>query len=314
MVSLQQHSNAMQVDEIDPGPPMSLVHEFVHAPGPPGPRTAGLNTATKALSTTTPAEQELEGSDISDLEPADIGWEGGIGRGTNRSHKGTKKEVEGGITSERPEYSCPFALGSPGAHQLEEPLGASGHLRTYLSGSSVKYVRGSSAGPYASGRFSDESVIRDQARGQASPDMRPRLAHHGMVTGALGSATSARRGQHVLPRISSPVELLRTSYDTVVIGSGYRGDVASACTLRAGEDMCVPTGGQSLRGYDNVNKTVTSGEACIDAAERSFDVKWKAAMKLSHPPGKSSAGAADVSMREALMWMIEYNLVSLPVA
>lgn len=41
------------------------------------------------------------------------------------------------------------------------------------------------------------------------------------------------------PRISRPVELLRGSYDCVVIGSGYGGAVAASRAARAGEEVCV---------------------------------------------------------------------------
>lgn len=41
------------------------------------------------------------------------------------------------------------------------------------------------------------------------------------------------------PRISRPVELMRSSYDCVVIGSGYGGAVAASRAARAGEEVCV---------------------------------------------------------------------------
>ncbi|KAL7928992.1 hypothetical protein V8C35DRAFT_316705 [Trichoderma chlorosporum] len=41
------------------------------------------------------------------------------------------------------------------------------------------------------------------------------------------------------PRISKPVELLRHSYDCVVIGSGYGGSVAASRMARAGESVCL---------------------------------------------------------------------------
>lgn len=41
------------------------------------------------------------------------------------------------------------------------------------------------------------------------------------------------------PRISRPVELLRGSYDCVVIGSGYGGGVAASRMARAGETVCL---------------------------------------------------------------------------
>ncbi len=41
------------------------------------------------------------------------------------------------------------------------------------------------------------------------------------------------------PRLSRPVELMRSSYDCVVIGSGYGGGVAASRMARAGESVCV---------------------------------------------------------------------------
>lgn len=41
------------------------------------------------------------------------------------------------------------------------------------------------------------------------------------------------------PRISRPVELIRTSYDVVVIGSGYGGGVAASRMARGGQSVCL---------------------------------------------------------------------------
>jgi len=41
------------------------------------------------------------------------------------------------------------------------------------------------------------------------------------------------------PRLSKPVELLRTSYDVVVVGSGYGGGVAASRMARTGLSVCV---------------------------------------------------------------------------
>lgn len=43
----------------------------------------------------------------------------------------------------------------------------------------------------------------------------------------------------LFPRISRPVELLRSSYDCVVVGSGYGGAVAASRMARTGETVCV---------------------------------------------------------------------------
>jgi hypothetical protein len=41
------------------------------------------------------------------------------------------------------------------------------------------------------------------------------------------------------PRLSKPVELLRSEYDVVVIGSGYGGGVAASRMARTGQSVCV---------------------------------------------------------------------------
>jgi hypothetical protein len=41
------------------------------------------------------------------------------------------------------------------------------------------------------------------------------------------------------PRLSKPVELMRNSYDCVVIGSGYGGGVAASRMARAGLGVCL---------------------------------------------------------------------------
>ena len=46
-------------------------------------------------------------------------------------------------------------------------------------------------------------------------------------------------GAKRFPRISRPVELLRHSYDVVVIGSGYGGGVAASRMARGRQTVCV---------------------------------------------------------------------------
>jgi FAD binding domain len=46
-------------------------------------------------------------------------------------------------------------------------------------------------------------------------------------------------GRTRYPRISRPVELMRSEYDVVVIGSGYGGGVAASRMARAGQSVCV---------------------------------------------------------------------------
>ncbi|ORY71697.1 glucose-methanol-choline oxidoreductase [Pseudomassariella vexata] len=47
------------------------------------------------------------------------------------------------------------------------------------------------------------------------------------------------KGTNAFPRISKPTELMRSSYDCVVIGSGYGGGVAASRMARAGESVCL---------------------------------------------------------------------------
>lgn len=56
---------------------------------------------------------------------------------------------------------------------------------------------------------------------------------------AKASVYSDDAREHRFPRISRPVELLRSSYDCVVIGSGYGGGVAASRMARTGESVCV---------------------------------------------------------------------------
>lgn len=65
---------------------------------------------------------------------------------------------------------------------------------------------------------------------------RPRLEFRS----APQKASFTRRDQHQqFPRISRPVELLRPSYDVVVVGSGYGGGVAASRLARGGQSVCV---------------------------------------------------------------------------
>lgn len=47
------------------------------------------------------------------------------------------------------------------------------------------------------------------------------------------------RNDRTFPRISKPVELLRSTYDVVVIGSGYGGGVAASRMARTGQSVCL---------------------------------------------------------------------------
>lgn len=47
------------------------------------------------------------------------------------------------------------------------------------------------------------------------------------------------RNDRAFPRLSKPVELLRSEYDVVVIGSGYGGGIAASRMARTGESVCL---------------------------------------------------------------------------
>lgn len=85
--------------------------------------------------------------------------------------------------------------------------------------------------------------------GAASPSLQPAPSscpHEDDAGASWGSArpkmttyTENKRIEQQFPRISRPVELLRSSYDCVVIGSGYGGGVAASRMARAGESVCL---------------------------------------------------------------------------
>lgn len=78
----------------------------------------------------------------------------------------------------------------------------------------------SGAGGESTARARSRSRSRSRFRGHADPD-------------AGGSPAEA------FPRISRPVELMRNSYDCVVIGSGYGGGVSASRMARAGRSVCL---------------------------------------------------------------------------
>src|SRR5687768_8283466 len=53
------------------------------------------------------------------------------------------------------------------------------------------------------------------------------------------SLTPAPRPDRKFPRISLPIQLMRSSYDAVVIGTGYGGSVAASRMARGRQSVCV---------------------------------------------------------------------------
>jgi len=54
-----------------------------------------------------------------------------------------------------------------------------------------------------------------------------------------GDPSHATKQSQKFPRLSRPVELLRPTYDVVVIGSGYGGGVAASRMARGGQSVCL---------------------------------------------------------------------------
>lgn len=135
----------------------------------------------------------------------------------------------------------------------------------YLNGTSTN----GTSSPAISPRLPDISDFKDNDEGismteSPSPQIYPRretwprasspsaqvvpshCPHEGDACATSGRArpkmttyTENKRIEHQFPRISRPVELLRSSYDCVVIGSGYGGGVAASRMARAGKSVCL---------------------------------------------------------------------------
>ncbi|KAK3378547.1 hypothetical protein B0H63DRAFT_437196 [Podospora didyma] len=63
-------------------------------------------------------------------------------------------------------------------------------------------------------------------------------ASHSRATPKIRAYTDEKE-EPAFPRISKPVELLRLSYDVVVIGSGYGGGIAASRMARTGKSVCL---------------------------------------------------------------------------
>ena len=71
-----------------------------------------------------------------------------------------------------------------------------------------------------------------------------------------------------MPRLSAPIEQLRTHYTAVVVGSGYGGGIAASRLARAGKQVCVLERGREFqpREYPDILAEMTR-EAQIDAPQ-----------------------------------------------
>lgn len=100
--------------------------------------------------------------------------------------------------------------------------------------------------------FSTLAPVRTQINGSQSPangDFSRPVTTYTVETSEAGGPQSKAQAKAEsyrsdpsrarFPRISRPVELLRTSYDIVVIGSGYGGGVAASRMARGRQSVCL---------------------------------------------------------------------------
>ncbi|KFY80605.1 hypothetical protein V499_00576 [Pseudogymnoascus sp. VKM F-103] len=124
--------------------------------------------------------------------------------------------------------------GSNGAHRVNGANGANGkhEIPPVSKPHRVDFARTTSRGP---------PIDTTWERVNSFP-LPPHTATPGGPT-ARSQAKVRSYGQNedpkCFPRISKPVELLRTSYDVLVIGSGYGGGVAACRMARAGQTVCL---------------------------------------------------------------------------
>jgi hypothetical protein len=80
------------------------------------------------------------------------------------------------------------------------------------------------------------SQAHQQAHRQPHPQATPHS--HGART-KIRTCPDGTDERSAFPRLSKPVELLRSNYDVVVIGSGYGGGVAASRAARTGQSVCL---------------------------------------------------------------------------
>ncbi|KAK0739263.1 hypothetical protein B0T21DRAFT_346593 [Apiosordaria backusii] len=110
----------------------------------------------------------------------------------------------------------------------------------------------SSPNPRAASVFSTQTLISEEtalprATTPSRQDSHPIETYDGHQQDPSPHSTSRARirgytdgrDDKAFPRISKPLELLRGSYDVVVIGSGYGGGVAASRMARTGQSVCV---------------------------------------------------------------------------
>ncbi|KAI1338969.1 glucose-methanol-choline oxidoreductase [Xylariaceae sp. FL0016] len=119
------------------------------------------------------------------------------------------------------------------------------------------HTRGSSSSDLDSDNSFDKSPEMDGSFAALDPELHgtsheiPHIRFHEDEATGPSSRTHARIRSWAddsktaqFPRIGKPVELMRHSYDCVVIGSGYGGGVAASRMARAGQSVCLLERGQ----------------------------------------------------------------------
>jgi choline dehydrogenase-like flavoprotein len=121
-----------------------------------------------------------------------------------------------------------------------------------------RYERAYSSGRSGASSFTEEPSPATSFDGNYEPE-EPELGScqvptdGGAARGSSGSQSKSNARirnytddphEKQFPRLSKPVELLRNTYDCIVIGSGYGGGVAASRMSRAGQKVCVLERGQ----------------------------------------------------------------------
>lgn len=120
---------------------------------------------------------------------------------------------------------------------VNEPEDDSDHSQ--LSGNTNRHSNGSFQSPLPSpeparGVSFEPGSHRIHSIGTHEAEPRgPSMINARVRSWGTGSSTAS------YPRLSKPLELMRSSYDCVVIGSGYGGGVAAARMARANQSVCV---------------------------------------------------------------------------
>ncbi|EJT76957.1 cholesterol oxidase [Gaeumannomyces tritici R3-111a-1] len=112
----------------------------------------------------------------------------------------------------------------------------------------------------------------------------PRSRAHAKIHSYADGA--ARHASGAFPRISRHVELLRSSYDVVVIGSGYGGGIAASRMARAGESVCLLERGQER----------WPGEYPTGARDALSQLHFSGEFSPHHFPGKTADGGNPTGM------------------